>query len=123
MVDYAVVGTAGEEPEACPRSTGCRAQVRQAILSAALELVAEQGYDRVTMDAIAERAHSSKATIYRHWSGKAEVVAEAVRCRACDTFVIPSTGALRSDLLTWLEAIGASLADQDGALVTAVAWA
>ena len=30
------------------------------------------------MDALAERAHAGKATIYRHWSGKAQVVAEAV---------------------------------------------
>ena len=112
----------GAAHDESPRAAGPRALVREAILSAALELLAEQGYDRLSMDAIAERAHSSKATIYRHWSGKAEVVAEAVRCRACETVVVPSTGALRSDLLAWLESMGASVAD-DGTLITAVAWA
>ena len=62
------------------RPTGPRAEAReQAILDAALELLMEVGYDRLSMDALAERAHAGKATIYRHWSGKAQVVAEAVR--------------------------------------------
>ena len=42
----------------------------QAIFAAALDLVAELGYDRVTVDAIAARAHASKATIYRRWPEK-----------------------------------------------------
>ncbi len=62
------------------RPSGPRAEAReQAILDAALELLMEVGYDRLSMDALAERAHAGKATIYRHWSGKAQVVAEAVR--------------------------------------------
>ena len=63
-----------------PRPTGPRAEAReQAILDAALELLMEVGYDRLSMDALAERARAGKATIYRHWSGKAQIVAEAVR--------------------------------------------
>ena len=72
-----------ETTEQDHRPTGARAEAReQAILDAALELVMEVGYDRLSMDALAERAHAGKATIYRHWSGKAQVVAEAVRRRS-----------------------------------------
>ncbi|HEY8805129.1 MAG TPA: helix-turn-helix domain-containing protein [Clostridium sp.] len=50
-----------------------------AILRAALELVAEQGYDSVTMDSIALRAHAGKATLYRRWKSKPYLIAEAIR--------------------------------------------
>jgi len=49
------------------------------ILKAALELVAEQGYDSVTMDAIALKAHAGKATLYRRWKSKPYLIAEAIR--------------------------------------------
>ncbi|MBZ9685494.1 TetR family transcriptional regulator [Clostridium estertheticum] len=50
-----------------------------AILKAALELVAEQGYDSVTMDSIALRAHAGKATLYRRWKSKPYLIAEAIK--------------------------------------------
>jgi len=50
-----------------------------AILRAALELVAELGYDSVTMDAIALRARAGKATLYRRWKSKPYLIAEAIR--------------------------------------------
>lgn len=81
----------------------------RAILAAALELVSEIGYDRVTVDAIAKRARASKATMYRNWSGKAELVAEALRRSAqrADS-VVRDTGALRGDLLATVEDIASS---------------
>ena len=50
-----------------------------AILKAALELVAELGYDCVTMDSIALRAHAGKATLYRRWKSKPYLIAEAIK--------------------------------------------
>ncbi|MBU3127984.1 TetR/AcrR family transcriptional regulator [Clostridium tagluense] len=50
-----------------------------AILKAALDLVAEQGYECVTMDSIALRAHAGKATLYRRWKSKPYLIAEAIR--------------------------------------------
>jgi AcrR family transcriptional regulator len=101
------------------RPTGARAEAReQAILDAALELVLEVGYDRLSMDALAERAHAGKATIYRHWSGKAEVVAEAIRQRSCEQEPVADTGSLRGDLLATIETIDASVSSEDGALVS-----
>jgi AcrR family transcriptional regulator len=75
-------------------------QRRQAILDAALALVAEVGYDRTTVDAIATKAGVSKPTLYRRWPhGKPELVADAIRERHAETSQIPDTGTLRGDLL------------------------
>ena len=51
--------------------------VREKILEAAVELMEEVGYARVTCDAIAQRAGAGKATIYRWWPNKAAVVINA----------------------------------------------
>ncbi|HLK78089.1 MAG TPA: TetR/AcrR family transcriptional regulator [Streptosporangiaceae bacterium] len=50
----------------------------RAILSAVVSLLGETGYEAMTMDAVAARAHASKTTIYRRWPGKAELVRAAV---------------------------------------------
>ena len=70
-----------------------------AILAAALELVTEIGYGRLTMDVIAARARASKATMYRKWPGKAELIACALRRNAegADP-VAADTGTLAGDL-------------------------
>jgi AcrR family transcriptional regulator len=70
----------------------------QAIIDAALDVLIEVGYERLTIDAVAARAHASKATIYRGWKGKAELVAEAVRQWPGAQFEPPDTGTLRGDL-------------------------
>jgi len=76
-------------------------QRRQAILDAGLKLVAELGYDRTTVDAIATRAGVSKPTLYRRWPhGKPELIADAIRERREETAgTTPDTGSLRGDLL------------------------
>ena len=101
------------------RPSGARAAARrQAILDAAIELLGEVGYDRMSMDALADRARAGKATIYRHWAGKAEVVVEAIRCRKCDDFSAPpDTGSLRGDLLESLNRSRESFSEEDAALL------
>lgn len=69
---------------------------------AALALLAEIGYDRLTVDRIAATAGAGKATIYRRWSGKAELVVDALSCRK-EISVIPETGSLRGDLVALAE--------------------
>ncbi|WP_318203081.1 TetR/AcrR family transcriptional regulator [Streptomyces sp. SCL15-4] len=68
------------------------------LYEAVLDLLREVGYDALTMDAVAARTRSSKATLYRQWGGKAELVAKAVRHgkpgRAADV----DTGSLKGDL-------------------------
>ena len=79
-----------------------------ALREAALELLAEIGYDRLTIDAVAARAHASKVTIYRRWSGKAELVVDALGCLK-DSSPVPDTGSLAGDL----EAIAQGAASTD----------
>lgn len=109
-----------EGTEQVERPAGPRGEAReQAILDAALELVMEVGYDRLSMDALAERAHASKATIYRRWSGKAQVVAEAIRRRKSGPHAVADTGSLRQDLLETIGGMCVSLGG-DEALVAGV---
>jgi AcrR family transcriptional regulator len=90
----------------------------EAILGAALELLAEVGYDRMSMDAIADRARASKATIYRRWSGKAELVVTAIERRAGQPSPVePLNQDLRADLLGTLRAMRDTLAGQDAGLL------
>jgi AcrR family transcriptional regulator len=73
---------------------------REAILRAAIMLVAEVGYDRMTVEALAARAGVSKPTIYRRWpGGKKEIVVDAIRSKHVDAESLPDAGSLRGDLL------------------------
>ncbi|MBW4456769.1 MAG: TetR/AcrR family transcriptional regulator [Nostoc indistinguendum CM1-VF10] len=76
-----------------PRST----QSHQAILQATLELLAEVGFERITVDAIASRAKAGKSTIYRRYNSKGELVADAIESLR-EEIVIPDTGTLWSDI-------------------------
>jgi AcrR family transcriptional regulator len=84
-------------PTSRPRIEGER---EAQILDAALGLLREVGYDRLTMDAVAAAAHASKASLYRRWGSKARLVADALN-RADVGFgaPLPDTGTLRGDLL------------------------
>jgi len=89
-----------------------------ALCDAALELLQEVGYDRLTVDAVAARAHASKATLYRHWpQGKAQLVVTALKLRSTPPLVCTNTGSLRSDLLSLLGTVAASLTREDVGLM------
>jgi len=89
----------------------------QAILLAAFQLLAEIGYERLTMDAVAVRARASKATIYRRWPGKPELIAAALRLyAAADTVQFKETGSLRGDLLAMLHGLRDKFHRQDCAI-------
>lgn len=78
-----------------PRVEGDR---EQEILAAAIDVLAELGYDRLTMDAVATRSRASKATLYRRWNSKASLVIEALLSQK-GAPTVPDTGTLRGDLL------------------------
>lgn len=72
------------------------------ILDAAIEVLAENGFDRMTVDMVAARAKAGKATLYRRWPSKAELVLDAVlrmKRDMVDLDNLPDTGTLRGDLL------------------------
>jgi AcrR family transcriptional regulator len=68
------------------------------LYAAVLELLREVGYDALTMDAVAARTKSSKATLYRQWGGKPELVVKAMRSQKPGSVGDVDTGSLRGDL-------------------------
>jgi AcrR family transcriptional regulator len=69
------------------------------LLAVTLRLLQEHGYDRLTVDAVASAARASKATVYRRWPSKAELVLAAFIEGVRQVAVPPDTGTLRGDLL------------------------
>jgi AcrR family transcriptional regulator len=69
------------------------------LLDVTLQLLQEHGYDRLTVDAVAAMARASKATVYRRWPSKAELVLAAFIEGCRQVAVPPGTGRLRDDLL------------------------
>ena len=78
----------------------------------------------MSIEAVAVRARSSKATIYRRWPGKAELVAEAMRRRAEPVLEdLPDTGSLRGDLLALAQRMFDGMKGVDGGLMCGLAVA
>lgn len=93
----------------------------EALREAALDLLAEIGYDRLTIDAVAARVRAGKTTIYRRWANKAELVVDALNAHRCSRGArgareFPDTGSLRGDL----EAFACSAAQGDSQFDTQV---
>ncbi|MEU9292445.1 TetR/AcrR family transcriptional regulator [Streptomyces sp. NPDC048266] len=76
----------------------------EAIIGVTAELVAELGYAATSIGAVATRAGVGKDTIYRRWSGKPELVYEAV-FTATDDAPPPDTGTLAGDLTVLLQSL------------------
>jgi len=102
---------------AAPITPGGRGRPRDprhdaAILQAAIALVGEVGYDRMTVDSIAGRAGVSKPTIYRRWpDGKAQLIADAIRLHQAERGESPDTGSLRGDLIALVAELTGQLLD------------
>ncbi|WP_163999450.1 TetR/AcrR family transcriptional regulator [Pyxidicoccus caerfyrddinensis] len=89
-----------------------------AILDAAVQLIREVGYDALTMDAIASRAGVGKATVYRRWSTKETLAAEAVE-RVMRAIPVPDTGTVEGDLRRMMrDALGMYRDPSSGALLS-----
>jgi hypothetical protein len=88
------VTTAGP-PARRPRIEGAR---EREIYDAAVEMVGELGYDRVTLDEVAARANASKASLYRRWGDKAGLVAAAICTQPEADPCLPDTGSAIGDL-------------------------
>lgn len=83
------------KPSGRPRS----ARVDDAVLAATGELLAERGYTATSIETIARRAGVGKATIYRRWRSKEELVVELLSHVAAGVEPVPDLGDTRSELL------------------------
>jgi AcrR family transcriptional regulator len=86
-----------------PRRRRGRA-LEEALLDAAWAELTDRGYDDMTIDAVAVRAGTSRAVLYRRWPNKQELVLAAVAHEAGkDVVVAPDTGSLRGDVIALLQ--------------------
>jgi AcrR family transcriptional regulator len=93
--------TTTSEPEQELRKPGRprSAQAHKAILDATLELLAEEGFQGLSIEGVAARAGVGKTTIYRRWSSKDELVMDAIREVQVNLSIV-DTGNFRNDLVT-----------------------
>lgn len=110
-------GTGARSPSGRRRS----AHTHEAILGATMDLLAEVGYQALSIERVAMRAGVGKATIYRWWPGKSALVLEAIQSRAPFAQVAP-TGDPRTDLRAVIQAAAdAYTTDVVGATLPALA--
>jgi AcrR family transcriptional regulator len=79
--------------------------VDEAILAAAVDVLGDVGYARLTMEQVAARAGVGKASLYLRWSSKVALVAEAIQQRTGAVPAAPDTGRVRQDMLVFLRAL------------------
>jgi AcrR family transcriptional regulator len=98
-------------------------RLHRAILDATRELLTTRSYAELSMESVAARAQVGKKTLYRRWSSKAPLVAEAVleAYGGSGSFAVAETGDIRADLQTWLDEHAEFLAEPpNAALVRAL---
>jgi len=96
--------TIASAPTSRPRVSGDR---EQELLEAAIDVLRDVGYDRLTYDAVAAAARASKATLYRRWPHKSDLVIDALALFiGCPADQDPDTGSLRGDLIAQACAVG-----------------
>jgi AcrR family transcriptional regulator len=101
-----------------PRRRG--AALETAILEATLTELADVGYARLSVERVAERAGASKASLYRRWPSKVELVMDAVYHVFPDPASPPDTGSLRGDLLAVMRTVAEQLAGPAGQALSGV---
>lgn len=84
-----------------PRDPGLDGAIR----AAAMELLGEVGYARLTMEKVAARAGVSKASLYLRWPNKEALAIDALRHRARPVPEVPDTGSLPGDMRAFLRGL------------------
>lgn len=88
------------------------------ILRQVLVVLGSRGYESLTFEEVARRANASKATLYRRWATKREMVVAAVKAgpAAAGTRTAIDTGSLRGDLLALCSRLVSTLRSADGSM-------
>ena len=92
-------------------------QLRAAIHGAVLDELRDRGFTALTMDAVAARAQTGKATLYRYWPGKIELVVDAVLSSLPVVDVPEDDGDLRGQLLAVLRQTADDMAGPTGVVI------
>jgi len=91
-----------------PRPGGRSARNKAAVFEAAATLLAERGYEAVTMTDIAQRAGMAATSLYRRWGDVRALIMEVAVEKLMRERPLPDTGSLRGDLLAWARPIAAA---------------
>lgn len=110
------MGEAVDGPRGRPRDESRDQAIREAVV----EILSKEGYHDLTIDAVAARAHVGKATVYRRWPGKSELVIDTISSLSQRERPMPDTGSLREDLLSVLNGWRKTLTGRLGGIVVAV---
>lgn len=105
--DESAAASTSRERGCLPRKRGRKRDeaLDQHILEAAIDVLARDGYEHMTMDAVATTARAGKGAIYRRWPSKAQLVVDALAySSAVEMPEPPDTGSLRGDLHALIEA-------------------
>lgn len=84
------------------------------MLRAVLDLLAEVGYDEMSIDDVAVRAGVHKTTVYRRWPTKAALATDAATEHSAEAVPVPDTGALLTDLQALARSVVANISTERG---------
>lgn len=112
------------QPDGRPAGRPRSADADEAILSATRSLLAERGWEGMTLGDVAARAGVAKTTLYRRWSGKADLVVDAM-AQLFETLRPVNAGSARADAEATIKELIALLAmpETQGALLALAAHA
>lgn len=97
-----------------PRPGGRSARTKAAVFEAAASLIAERGYEPITMTDVAERAGVAATSLYRRWGDVRVLLMEVAVEQLLREHPLPDTGSLRGDLRAWARSVAAGLQNREG---------
>jgi AcrR family transcriptional regulator len=100
------------------RPGGRTARIRVKVLDATIAELTDRGYVVLTVEGVAARAGVHKATLYRRWGGKEQLVIDAVEAFAAASVTeVPDTGSVDDDLRLWARSIVATITARDSSAI------
>ncbi len=105
MEDYLEPNISANGVSTSGRRSGRSQRTHRAVLSAAAQLLAENGYASITIEGIAARASVAKTTIYRWWPTKAAIFMELYNQLAAEKLTALDTGSVEQDLCNLLRGL------------------
>src|SRR5580700_10792957 len=106
----------GKRPPGRPRSE----QARLAILRSTLKLLGKSGFSELTIEAVAAHAGVGKATVYRWWSNKAALIADAFASSTTRKLHFPDTGSVRTDMSQQMRQLVKVFRSRRGRILSAI---
>jgi AcrR family transcriptional regulator len=108
---------AAHEPDALASTRRRGEDLESAILEATLDLLAESGLGALTMEGVAAAAHTGKASVYRRWPSKEDLLVDAMNRALPPMDDLPDTGSVREDLIGLLRVMLEAINSRTGCVI------